>query len=89
MQVYEATHDFGKFLRWFGNARDSVKIDLEKMQDAAVLGEEDFPFTEEDLKIWQQAGLIKISEVVLDPNDFKPYQSIIVRCKTLKTPIPI
>jgi len=87
MQVYEATHDFGRFLRWFGNARDWVKIDIEELHDSTLLGKDTFPFSEEDLKIWQQAGLIKMSEVVLDPNDFKPYQSILVRCKTLKTPI--
>lgn len=76
MQTTTCDLSFKRFLDWFGNVRDIVEINIEKIQDSHALGtdEDYFPFTEEEIDIWQRCGLISVSEVYL--KDFVPHQKI-------------
>jgi len=78
MKVEKPDLDYYKFIRWFGNFRDFVEIDIEKLQDDVNINGkcEDFPFTLEEITAWQKCGLIKISETYIKKEDFKPYQKI-------------
>jgi len=84
IQICEPVYDYKKFLEWFGNVRDYVDVDLEKATDDLLLGKEcDFPFSLDQMKAWQQVGLISVSPMYVG-NDFKPYQRIFVHCKMIK-----
>ena len=82
IEIVEPIFNYRKFLEWFGNVRDYVLLDLENITDEINMGKDSpFPFTSDELEIWQKCGLITVRPMFVSDHDFKPYQRIDVHYK--------